>query len=453
MASVLCIDLIFFNGYNVELFLPPSLFCLFFGVLFAILFKTKISSSNISRSEIILLVISIWLTISISSSLPFYNYVTFNKSFASSILESVSCITTTGFTIYDNITSLPISLQIWRLFLNVIGGAGIIAIAIVALPMMRVGGMQLFRVENSGQSGHISNKTSKMAASFIGFYLSAIFIAISLLIFCGMSPLYAAINGIGSISTAGCYITPEMSTSAIKIILSGAMIIGGINFFDIIKLSTRHHNSQNLVHSQIKCYFSVIFFTFMIVSASIILNKASYNFCNCLFDVASASATAGSTPQIHDRNAFIDAALFFVMCLGGCSGSTSGGIKIFRFQILCSIIKNFIKKTSNRYLISTPKYQDDNIDYNLSMSIVSYFIFLFLAIIVSILSICIFDANASISSISLGVISSIFNSGQYIDVNSFTNATKMIFAIDMMIGRLDVVPVMLLMNSEFWKKR
>lgn len=450
-AILLLIDVFACNAVNVNIFLSPCLCYLFVGILLIILCKSRSPHSLMSGRDVLILVLTIWINVAISAALPFCNYDVCHVSFADACFESMSCITTTGSSVYDNIADLPITLQIWRLILHVIGGAGVVAIAIVALPIMRVGGMQLFRVENSGSLNGISVKTSSIAASFIGTYFVAIALTVILLHGFGLD-LFASITyGIGAISTAGCNIHPYECNDSIKIILAIAMIIGGLNFFDIIRVFV--FRKRFLVNnSQIATYITTIASAFIMITFVLLLYGQQYNFSNYIFDIASSITTSGSPQQIKHGNNVVHILLFLLMLVGGCSGSTSGGIKIFRIQILYCILKHFIKKISNQYLVSTPKYQRENIDYNLSSSIIVYFLFLIMAVIISVLLVCIFD-DVDIVAVLLGVISSIWNSGQYIDIHNISSFAKFIFTVDMLIGRLDVVPVMLLFSKSIWTNK
>ncbi|MDR3030979.1 MAG: hypothetical protein LBU35_01170 [Holosporales bacterium] len=467
LALAMCIpllyDIILLRRNLIEVFLPSAIICLFLGVSTILSFKSSNTEiSSLTRQDAFLIVSSLWIIISIFSSFPFYFYDGIKLSFISSFFEATSGITTTGASIYQNVEILPRTLNLWRFVLHFIGGIGIVAIGIVAFPLMKIGGMQLFLAENSDKSQKLFPRVSQIAGFFVGTYIAIIGFFTILLKSSGMGLFDSICHSISAISTGG-FSTRNLgiqyyNSSLIEFIILCAMFMGGITFLEIIKgLKTRGKGS--LQNQQIRGYFKL---TSMVVLISLLFLFIRYNtnismriITDSAFNIISAITTTGLVLQNETLSFFkepcVKICIFVLAMIGGCSGSTTGGIKIFRIQILYSLFKNYINKLSNPFNAEMPKYQTKKIEETLITSIISFLFLLFLSFTFSTILITI-TSNVSASLAVSAVISCLFNLGYNIDYEVISPVSKIILSIDMIIGRLEIIPIVAIFSKSFWKK-
>ncbi len=449
MTIPLLLDLILWQGNSANIFLSAIIACVFFGglMIFSCYSREEISFSKI---EIFFLVVSIWCVVSIVASFPFYAYSKIKLPFILALFESVSGITTTGCSVYQNVEVLPRALNLWRFILHFVGGVGIVAIGIFMLPIMRIGGMQLFLTENSDKTQKILPRASQVVGFFIGIYAIFIFIFSILLKLSGMPLFDSVCHAISAISTGG-FSTRNSGIMAfqnpkIEIIISIAMFVGGLTFLEIV-LSFKYGIKTFWNNAQIKTYIKLcVILTIMPILIALANNKISSmkDISSFIFQIISTITTSGLDYQskyIHPQFAFILLAI-----IGGCSGSTTSGIKIFRIQILWSVLKNQINKILKPYDISIPKYQNKKIDESLLISIISFFFALAIVFIISV-GIVEFTTSKEISECVCSVCSCLFNLGYDFNISEFDKVSQIVFLCDMIIGRLEFVPAIVVLSQ------
>jgi trk system potassium uptake protein TrkH len=389
------------------------------------------------------------------------------------LFESVSGITVTGATIYSDVESLPEAINLWRFMLHFIGGIGIITIAILVLPTLRVGGMQLFRTENSDKSEKLLPRISQVLAVFSLMCIAFIVYISFLLKMAGMSNFDAICHSISAIMTGG-FSTKNNGIAyydnrLIEFIVAVAMFFGGLTFMEIIncfKNGVKHFYKNQQIRGYIKLFFfsvlTVAFLYFIKNNNGISLKV----FIGFVFQVASSITTTGYDLIASNVDSIAKGAapcmkfLFIVLlAIGGCSGSTSSGIKIFRLQIIWGILKNHIKKQIKPNHVNTVEYYEQVVDGQVIVSVVSFLSLLAISFFVSTFLICLINQY----DISVGLaatFSCIFNSGYpvefltslqipYSDMNGLT---KLILMIDMLVGRLEFISVFVILSLKFWKK-
>lgn len=401
------------------------------------------------------------------SAFPFYLVPDTKLNFVSALFESTSGITTTGATVYSNVETLPESLMLWRFILHFIGGVGIVAIAIVALPTMRIGGMQLFQTENSDKSQKTMPRVSQIVSSFIFTYVVIIGIFAVLLNSYGMTPFDSICHSISAIATGGFSTKnagiASFNSRQIEFIMGLAMFVGGITFLELINIFRNgcrafYKNQQTKLY--IKLTFGIVT-TFIIISFIKSENNISVKKAvGFFFELISALTTSGFT--LTDGayfNSFFKVVFFVLPIIGGCSGSTTGGVKLFRLQIMYQVVKAHMKRLINPFSIATPKYQGNIIRYNIIISVVSFFVLLTFAFVASVFAVCIL--SESDINIGVGAVGAcLFNSGftvdflttsamSYADMNV---GVKIILMLDMLIGRLEIIPLFMIFTVAFWKK-
>lgn len=442
MAIPLILDTLICTGAYTKIFLSAIIASLFLGGL--MIFSCRLNKEvTFSKVEIFFLVVSIWCTTSVIGALPFYAYSNVNLPFTSALFESVSGITTTGCSVYKDVEILPRALNLWRFILHFVGGVGIVAIGIFMLPVMRIGGMQLFLAENSDKTQKILPRVSQIVGLFLAVYTGLILVFSILLKCAGMSLFDSICHSISAISTGG-FSTKNFgllgfNSIQINIIISIAMFIGGISFLEVVR-SFKYGIKAFRNNSQVKAYIKILLF--MIIAPLLIACiRNNINSLNDVFTHILQTISAMTTTGLVDSSKYFapQIVLFLLAAIGGCSGSTAGGIKVFRLQILYAVLKTQINKILKPFDVNVPKYQNKKIDDTLLMSLVA---FLFSLIVVFIGSVALveFFSNKTMADSVFAVTSCLFNLGYEFNVSEFGVFAKTVFLFDMIIGRLELIP-------------
>ena len=373
-------------------FFGASIVTIVFGTLF---FLSNLDhEKKLNLQQAFLLTALSWLSIAIFGSLPFV-FSNLNFSFTNAFFESMSGITTTGSTIISNLEDMPKGILLWRAILQWLGGIGIIVMAITLMPIMNVGGMQLFKISNNDSSEKILPKSKEIALRLIYIYSSLTALcAITYNIF-GMDIFDSITHSMTTIATGGFsnynqsigfFNSVAIETSAMIFI-----ILGSLPFIVYIKF-LNGNRSIFTSDTQIKTFLKVIFVSIIILSIYLsINNSSSFNIRSVFFNVISILTGTGYVNAQFDSWGSFALVLFLgLMFIGGCAGSTTCGIKIFRFQILYSFIANQLKKIIYPKGIFVLKYDQSQIDNKFIASIIS-FIYMYLVIFFFIISFVIFN--------------------------------------------------------------
>ena len=441
-------------GRCFSIFAPAILASIFLGGLMILSCRTN-EKLSLPKNDLFFLVVSMWICTAIVCAFPFYVYPSIKLKFMSALFEAVSGITTTGATVYQNVEILPKALNLWRFILHFIGGVGIVAIGIVVLPIMRIGGMQLFQTENSDKSQKFFPRASQTIRFFIGLYLLLIGIFVMCFRFAGMTLFDAVCHGISVISTGG-FSTKNagldfFQSNNIKIIASIGMLIGGFTFLEIAKCF-QNGVKTFLLNKQTAGYLKLIaVFVFLPIIIAMIIDSEQVSFheiASHIFTTISAITTTG----LDFANNFMPSNLLLIILaiVGGCSGSTTGGIKIFRIQILSTILKIYVKKLLYPYDVSVPKYQQQRVSNDLTNSVISYIVSLVLTFLISSFLLELY-LKIGIAEVSYIVSACLFNWGTVISDAQLPSIAKLILSIDMIAGRLEVVPLFAIFHRLFRK--
>ena len=440
-------------------FFGASIVTIVFGTLF---FLSNLDhEKKLNLQQAFLLTALSWLSIAIFGSLPFV-FSNLNFSFTNAFFESMSGITTTGSTIISNLEDMPKGILLWRAILQWLGGIGIIVMAITLMPIMNVGGMQLFKISNNDSSEKILPKSKEIALRLIYIYsgLTAL-CAITYNIF-GMGIFDSITHSMTTIATGGFsnynqsigfFNSVAIETSAMIFI-----ILGSLPFIVYIKF-LNGNRSIFTSDTQIKTFLKVIFVSIIILSIYLsINNSSSFNIRSVFFNVISILTGTGYVNAQFDSWGSFALVLFLgLMFIGGCAGSTTCGIKIFRFQILYSFITNQLKKIVYPKGIFILKYDQNQIDNKFIASIIS-FIYMYLVIFFSLSALlsltgldfitAISGAATSISNVGPGLGSIIGPNGNF---STLPDVSKWILTIGMILGRLELFAILVLFLPSFWR--
>ncbi len=443
-------------------FITSSAITLVFGVLFVL--SNLDYEKKINLKQAFLLTTLSWLTIAIFGSLPFY-FSDLNISFTDSFFESMSGLTTTGSTIISNLELAPKSVLLWRALLQWLGGIGIIVMAITLMPIMNIGGMLLFKVLNTDSSEEILPSSKEISLKLILIYFVLTFLCALVYKIFGMSYFDSLTHSMTTIATGGFSNYNEsighFNNVKIEITAMLFIILGSLPFIAYIKF-LNGNRKVFLNDSQIKTFIKLIIFSILILFFYLFIKIEDFSLSDFRYisfnSISILTGTGYVTGKFDQWGSF---SLFFfliLMFIGGCAGSTTCGVKIFRIQILYKFIINQLKKIIFPRGIFVIKYENNNVNDKFLASIIS-FIYLYILLfflITALLSLSGLDfitsisgAATSISNVGPGLGSVIGSSGNFSTLPDFS---KWILSAGMLLGRLELFAILVLFLPSFWKK-
>jgi len=443
-------------------FISASFVTVFIGVLFVLGNLEKELKLNLRQT--FLFSSMAWLMVAVFGSLPFL-LSTQEFSLSEAFFESMSGITTTGATIISNIDGTPKSILLWRAIMQWLGGIGIVVMAITILPLLQVGGMQLFKMEGPDSTEKILPRTIEVAATIISIYLVLTFLCGFFYWIFGMTIFDSISHAMTTIATGGFSTHNEsigfFESSNIEIVASVFIILGSIPFISYLKFA-RGNRKVFFQDVQIKgliylliLSISVMFFYLLVIDYdSGLFEKiriSSFNVISIL------SGTGYVTDDFGLWGKFSLIFFLFLMFVGGCAGSTACGIKIFRLQMLLIFLKNQIKKLISPNSVIITKYNNQKISDSFINSVIIFiftflFIFFIIAMLLSISGLdfitSISGAASSISNVGPGLGDVIGPNGNY---NDIPDLSKWILSFGMLLGRLELFAVLVLFFPSFWR--
>ncbi len=446
---------------NWSTFAISSLFTVFIGVSLA--FASRGEVQYLSIKEAFLVTVLSWVVLSIFGAIPFY-LSTLNISYTDAFFETISGITTTGSTVLSDLDELSEGILLWRSLLQWLGGIGIIVMALAVLPMLQIGGMQIFRSESFDTAGKILPRAADIAG-----YISLLYIILTILCatayyLAGMNFFDAINHALTTISTGGLS-THDSSigyfdNQVIETICIIGMILGSLPFG--LYLAALNGNPMALFkNSQIHWFFGALFiFTFLAWRAQAVggFEPGSLQLRDAAFNIVSVMTGTGyATVDYTQWSRFSITVFFVVMFVGGCAGSTSCGMKIFRFQVAYIAIKQrtFAMLYPNGTYI--PRYEGKHMSHEVPSAVMGFFfLFLFFFILISlVLTLQGYDTITAMSAtgtamanVGPGIGDIVGPAGNFASLHS---STKWILSFAMLLGRLELFPVLVLFLPDFWR--
>ena len=443
-------------------FIGSGIVCIIFGILF---FLSNLDyNKKLNLQQAFLLTSLSWITIAIFGSLPFV-FSSLNLSFTDAFFESMSGITTTGSTIITNLDGAPKAILLWRALLQWLGGIGIIVMAITLMPIMNVGGMQLFKISASHNAEKIFPKSKEISLKLISIYLSLTVICSIFYNLFGMNFFDSITHSMTTIATGGFSNYNEsigyFDSNLIEFTSIIFIFLGSLPFIAYIKFLNGDKRIF-FTDSQIKLFFKITLISIAILIFYLIFKNGNLNGTNIIslsFNVISILTGTGYVTEDFSNWGNFPIIFFLVlMFIGGCAGSTTCGIKVFRIQILYQFISNQLKKIVYPRGVFLIKYEKSNIDDKFMSSIIS-FIYLYIIIffvITALLSISGLDfvtaisgAATSISNVGPGIGENIGPNGNFSQLNDLS---KWILSLAMIMGRLEIFAILILFIPSFWRK-
>ena len=440
-------------------FFGASIVTIVFGTLF---FLSNLDhDKKLNLQQAFLLTALSWLSIAVFGSLPFiFSSVKFSP--INAFFESMSGITTTGSTIIANLEIIPKAILLWRAILQWLGGIGIIVMAITLMPIMNVGGMQLFKISNNDSSEKILPKSKEIALRLIYIYSGLTALCAISYKFFGMSIFDSLTHSMTTIATGGFSNYNDsigfFNSFSIEISAMIFIILGSLPFIAYIKFL---NGNKKIFFSdiQIKTFLKIILISIILLSVYLTINNSTQlNLRSIFFNVISILTGTGYVNAQFDNWGGFPLILFLgLMFIGGCAGSTTCGIKIFRIQILYSFVSSQLKKIIYPKGIFVLKYDQNPVDNKFVASIIS-FIYMYLVIffvITALLSLTGLDfitsisgAATSISNVGPGLGSIIGPNGNF---SSLPDVSKLILTLGMILGRLELFAILVLFLPSFWR--
>ena len=447
---------------NSHSFISSSFVTIFIGILCILANLEKDLKLNLRQT--FLFSTLAWVTVAIFGSLPFVlSNQTF--SFSDAFFESMSGITTTGATIISDLDNSPKSILLWRAIMQWLGGIGIVVMAITILPLLKVGGMQLFKMEGPDSTEKILPRTIEVAAIIISTY-------VILTLFCGffywvfgMTVFDSICHAMTTIATGGFSTHNDsigfFKNSNIEIVASIFIVLGSIPFISYLKFS-QGNKKIFFQDVQIKGLIYLLTFSILIMFLYLLFINYESNLFEKIrissFNVISIlSGTGYVTDDFGLWGKFSLIFFLFLMFIGGCAGSTACGIKIFRLQMLLIFLKNQVRKLIYPNSVIITKYNNHKISDDFIRSVIIFifsflFIFLIIAMLLSISGLdfvtSISGAASSISNVGPGLGEIIGPDGNY---KSLPDLSKWILATGMLLGRLELFAVLVLFFPSFWR--
>ena len=446
---------------NSNSFLSSSIITAFIGILTILASLKKEKQLNLQQA--FLFSTLAWISIAIFGGIPFV-LSNLKLSLSEAFFESMSGITTTGSTVILDLDSSPKSILIWRAIMQWLGGIGIIVMATTVLPLLKVGGMQLFKLDASGTE-KILPKTVEISVLIITIYTTLTFACAFVYWIQGMSIFDSIAHSFTTLATGGFSTHNEsigyFKNPGIEFTATIFIILGSIPFISYLKF-IKGNKRVFFQDVQIKGFVYLLIISILIMFLYLFVNNNEYSFLDNLrissFNVISIlSGTGYVTDDFGLWGEFPLIFFLFLMFVGGCAGSTTCGIKVFRLQVLFLFLKNQIKKIIYPNSIFALNYNNQKVEDSFVNSVIVFifsylFIFLIIAILLSITGLdflsAISGAATSISNVGPGLGEMIGPNGNFSQVS---DVSKWILSFGMLLGRLEIFAVLVLFLPSFWR--
>jgi trk system potassium uptake protein TrkH len=422
------------------------------------------SELKLSLRHGFLLTVFAWISLSLLGAVPLY-FSSVEMSLADAVFESVSGITTTGSTVLVGLDDMPAGVLLWRSLLHWFGGLGVIAMGILLLPFLRISGMQLFRMENSDVGEKATARMVVMVRQIFLVYCLMTVFAILMLSFGDISVFDALNHALSAISTGG-FSTHDASVGAfdsayMEVVLVFFMLFGALTFTLTIQ-ALRGRPAALFRDPQVRFYLELIALVIIVIATWRILNGEGDPLPvigSTAFNVVSVMTTTGFASENYLLwGPFPEMMFFVVTLLGGCTGSTTGGIKAFRVLVLLKLARLQIltRLQPNRILRLT--YDDRVIEDDIVRAVVTFvtLTFLFVVVFALALSACGLDfvtafsgAAQGLANVGPGIGAQIGPAGNF---RAVPEAAKWILSVAMVLGRLEILVVLVVLTPAFWRR-
>lgn len=461
MLIPLCLSIAYESDNQLAFFLSATITSVC-GIIFLLIGK-KSNLDFMQPRQVFLITSCAWTGVSLFSALPFL-LISNPLSFTDAVFEAVSGITTTGSSVMSGLDSLPKDILLWRSLLNWIGGIGIIGMAIAILPFLRIGGMRLFKTESSEWSDKAMPRARSLIAMIIYCYIALSFLCCFLYWLAGMDFFNAVNHTMTTVSTGGLSTSDssfaQFDSLLIHWIAIVFMLAGAFPFVLFVRLVV-HKKFVFMRDTQVRGLMLIVLVSTTLVSMQLIateqmeplraITMAWFN----LVSVITTTGFASGDYQLWGPLSVI--IFFFCMFVGGCSGSTTGGIKVFRLQIFGGLMKEQILTAIHPRAIISRRYNGRLISSEIIASSISYMFLMItcLVIIAVILALTGLDLITSFT----GAATAVMNVGPGLgpiigpagNFSSLSDVAKWALSAGMLLGRLEFLTILVLFTPAFWR--
>jgi trk system potassium uptake protein TrkH len=454
------VDLYYQNGHW-RAFLDSAVLTVLPGAMLALAASSGVSK-RLSIQQTFLLTTGVWLALPIFGALPFIFGET-NATFIDALFESMSGLTTTGSTVFIRLERLPEGLLFWRGMLQWFGGVGIIVVAMVFLPELRVGGMQIFKSEAFDTMGKILPRAGEIAQQISVIYLGLTLVCSLTYVALGMPTFEAIVHSMTTVSTGG-FSTSDASFGAFQGPMEYAaavfMILASLPFVRYVQMLAG--SARPLwVDTQVRAYLTtILILTIFFAVYRLLVNgdHLEHGLREAIFNVTSIiSGTGYASVDYQEWGGIAVVVFFFIGLIGGCAGSTACSIKIFRYQLLMASISTQLRRLYAPHGVFEPRYEGRKVSEEVLSSVMAFFVMFFvsLGVVAMLLALTGLDFVTSVSgaatalaNIGPGLGSEIGPAGSFTNLN---DTAKWILTVAMLVGRLELMAVFVLFTTQFWR--
>jgi trk system potassium uptake protein TrkH len=460
MLLPLLVDLAEGRGHW-PVFLQSAVITLLGGTAIALACSNGVRQ-GLTIQQTFLLTTTVWLALPLFGAIPFMLGDTDARA-VDAVFEAMSGLTTTGATVFSGLDDMPKGLLIWRAILQWLGGIGIIVVAMVFLPELRVGGMQIFKSEGFDTFGKILPRAGQIATQISGLYVAFTLICTMVYLFFGMNVFDATAHAMTTISTGG-FSNYDASfgtfSGPLEYVAAVFMILAALPFVRYVQLingnpAALHRDPQ--VRGFVMSIIVLIALLALLLDADVHLNHEQA-IREAFFNVTSIiSGTGYASVDYMQWGSFAVALFFFMGLIGGCAGSTACSIKVFRYQLLFASIRAQLQRIRSPHGIFTPRYDGRPVSEEVLASVMTFFMFFVvtLGLVAVALSMTGLDfvtsvsgAAAALANIGPGLGDVIGPAGNF---SSLNDPAKWILIAAMLLGRLELMVVYVIFTVKFWR--
>jgi len=460
MLVPLVVDLLAGNGHWF-VFFESAVITIVTGGLIALACANGVSE-GLSLRQTFLLTSLVWLTLPVFGALPFMLGAP-DANLTDAFFEAMSGLTTTGATVFTGLENLPDGLKLWRGILQWLGGVGIIVVAMVFLPELRVGGMQIFRSEAFDTMGKILPRAGQIASRISVIYIVLTASCALAYSATGMLPFDALVHAMTTVSTGG------MANSDASFGAYGAgahyvavvfMVLAALPFVRYVQLIAG--TAKPLWRdTQIHTFLWIVLIAVLLMTSWVwgregVMSEIAFR--EALFNITSIiSGTGYSSADYMTWGTFPVVLFFLIGLIGGCAGSTSCSVKVFRYQLVFAAIKSQIRLIHSPHGVFTPRYDGRPISEDVLNSVIAFLVAFILslgatAVLLGLTGLdfitSVSGAAAAIANIGPGLGTEIGPAGNYANIN---DTAKWILSIAMFVGRLEIMVVLIILSVKFWR--
>ncbi len=459
MGLPMLADLVAGNGHW-PVFVETGLLTMLVGMCLSLATSNAVGD-RLGLQETFLLTVSVWVALPIFAAFPFVVGAT-GLSYTDAFFEAMSGLTTTGATVIVGLDDLPAGILLWRGLLQWFGGVGVIVVAMVFLPELRVGGMQIFRSEAFDTGGKVLPRAAEIASTISVVYVGITVVCAMAYNAAGMGPFDAAVHAMTTVSTGG-FANYDASFAAFQgaheYIATVFMLAAASPF--VLYVQLLNGRSAPLLHdSQLRAFLGTVAALVAVVTATLMIADGfgpEQALREALFNIASIMTGTGyASVDYMQWGAFIVGLFFFCGLIGGCAGSTSCSVKIFRYQILFAAAHAQLRQIRSPHGIFRPRYAGRTVEEDVLSSVMAFFVLFVvtLGVFAVLLAMTGLDlvtsisgAAAAVANIGPGLGDVIGPAGNY---STLGVTAKWLLAAAMLIGRLELVVVYVLFTRRFW---